>query len=171
MNSYTATRNNPFAKLFSSNVTVNATPITPPAATLTEPSGDGVIHAGSAFNSLALMFYGTRTADDNETFTARISGWRSIKVSGVTLWIPVPLLALTLTQGAAAGVANSPIVATEYFADTIAVSATFTSAYEIISPADNTRALVKLDPFGCEKIQVQLVRGTNAACNGLWAGF
>ena len=166
--SFIATINDRFAKLFASNQSGSS--ITAPAPTTTGPSGDGIfdVRAGNhPFNAIALAFFGTRTSADNETFTARITGWRRIS----TLWVPVPLLALSLTQGTSVGVAGSDVVATEYFADTITASTAFTSAFEIVSPADNTVGLVKVDVFGCELLQVQLARSTNAACNALVAGF
>ncbi len=159
----------PFTKLFSSNASGSS--ITAPTPTTTKPSGDGVVSgvaSGSdGYNGLALAFYGTRSAADNETMTARLTGWRLVG----TLWVPVPLLALAITQGTSVGVAGADVVATEYFADTITASTAFTSANEIINPADNTIALVKVDFCGFQLIQVQLAKGTNATCNCLAAGF
>ncbi len=156
-------------KLFAANTA--AASITAPAPTNTEPTGDGVLDlrrgGESVMGGAMLHFFGTRTAADNETFTARLTGWRN--VSG--LWVPVPLLALNLTQGTSTGVAAGDVLDTEYFADTIVVSTAFTSAYEILSPADNTIGAVKVDLAGCRKLQVQLAKGTDATCNVLAAGF
>ena len=158
------------AKVFAANASGSS--ITAPTPTTTEPTGDGVFESilaeGTvALNALWLIFYGTRSSADNETFTARVTGWKKV----TTLWVPIPLLALALTQGTSTGVAAAEVIATEYFADTITASTAFTSAYEIISPADNTIAAVKVDFAGCRKVQVQLAKGTNATCNVLAAGF
>jgi hypothetical protein len=166
----TSTIINTLRKLFSANTSANS--ITKPAPTLTEPTGDGILDfsaLGNAPGNLALLaFFGTRTSADNETFTARVTGWK--KATG-GLWIPFPLLALSLTQGASHGVAAGDVLAAEYFADTVTASTAFTSSNELISPADDTIALVKVDPCGAAKLQVQLAIGTNAACNCLAGTF
>jgi len=160
-----------FEKLHAANV--SAASITAPTPTATAPVDgvDGVIGALSgndeAGNAAAIVFYGTRTSADNETFTARVTGWRKVG----DLWIPIPLLALTLTQGTSVGVAGQAVGASEYFADTITASSAYTSAYELVGPADNGVACVKVDFFGCRKLQVQLAKGTNASCNALAGVF
>lgn len=165
----------PYVKLFSADQSGSS--ITIPTPTMTAPSGDGIIDATSIdgrqdFSSILLKFFGVRTSADNETFTARVTGWRRFGQTGLNdLWIPTPLLSLALTQGTSIGVASTPAIATNYFADTIVVSTAFTNAYEVISPADNSIALIKLDIFGSQLVQVQLAKGTNAACNGAAATF
>lgn len=158
-----------FRKLFSSNVSGAA--ISALVPTVTEPEGDGVLGPlrgeFEAGNAAAIVFYGTRTAADDETFSARVTGWRKLG----DLWVPVPLLALSLTQGTSTGVAGQDVGAGEYFADTITASTAFTSASEIISPGSNGIGCVKVDFFGCRKVQVQLATGTNATCNALAAMF
>ncbi len=167
------TRMDPFSKLFASNQTGSS--ITAPIPTVTEPTGDGILNlesinrvagALSPPNSVVVAFFGARTGA-NQTATARLTGWRKIG----TLWIPVPLLALALTQGTSIGIAATDVVATDYFVDTITASTAFTSAYELISPADDTVAAVKVDLFGCEKLQVQVAKGTCTSVNALAASF
>lgn len=159
----------PFEKLYAANVT--AASITNPTPSTTAPTGDGVFNmalsADAGLNAVQLVFYGTRTSADNETFTARVTGYRKVG----TLWVPFPLLALSMVQGTSVGVAGADVVATEYFADTIAVTSAFTSLYEVSSPADNTIAYVTIDPVGCRYLRVDLAKGTNASCNVLAAGF
>jgi len=118
-------------------------------------------------NHAKFAFYGKRTAVDNETFNVLVEGWH--QVAG--LWVPLPLLSLTCTQGASVGVAGQAVINTEYFADTIVEAAAWTTAREIISPANDGIALVKLDISGCELVSVKFDRGTNAECNGLWGIF
>lgn len=155
-----------FQKLYAANVTTST--LTAPTPTTTEPVGDGVFEMGQGpvpANSLHLAFVGTDA--QNETFTALVVGWRKLGA----LWIPTPLLALTITLGTATGVEESGVIDTELFADTIAASTAHTSAYELISPANNGVAGVKVDLFGCQKVQVLLAVGTGASCNALAAGF
>lgn len=155
-----------FTKLFSSDVT--AASITAPSATATEPSGDGVFAMNTSpvpFNSAAIAFIGGTAADG--TFTARITGWRKIS----NLWVPVPLLALSGILGAMTGVAGKDVTDSQLFADTLTASSAFTLAYEIINPTADQVAMVKVDAFGCQKIQVQLAKGTCTSVNALAAGF
>lgn len=155
-----------YVKLYIANVA--AASITTPAPTTTEPTGDGVIDC-EGYSWAELVFYGVRTAADNETFTARVSTYRPVYHGN--LWVPEPLLALNLTQGTAVGVAGSDVVATEYFADTATVATAYLPAaeYAVTSPADNTLATVKVALRGARKLQVQLAKGSNASCNVLCA--
>jgi hypothetical protein len=164
-----------FTKLFTANLGSLAT-IVAPKPTTTEPTGDGIfdlVTSGQSASFAAIKFFGTRTSADNETFAARLTAWRKIAgTAGIDLWIPTPLLALSLTQGLSTGVNGAPVGASEYFADTIVVSTAFAPAsYEVISPADDSIGLIKVDLFGSQKLQVQLARGTNLSCNGLAAAY
>lgn len=160
-----------FRLLFASAVTASS--ITAPVATTTAPTGDGIINMASnpsssaapLSNSAAIAFFGGN--DNNETFTARITGWRKIG----DLWIPTPLLSLAGTLGAMTGVAGQSVTASQLFADTLAASTAFTSAYEIINPTADQVAIVKVDAFGCEKLQVQVAKNTCDSINALAAAF
>lgn len=158
---YIATPKDRFSVLFSTLVTASS--ITAPAATSTEPTGDGVITA--PVNSAAIAFYGTNAED--ETFTARITGWRRAG----ELWIPVPLLALSGILGAMTGASGQAVTDSHLFADTLSISTAFTSVYEIISPTSDQVAIAKVDLFGCEKLQVQVAKGTCDSVGALVAGF
>lgn len=161
-----------FQKLFTANVTSSS--FSPLVPTGNEPSiGNGVLDmAGEALSDRAgaslaqFAFYGQDSAD--QTFTARITGWRAFTTDVGTLWIPTPLLALTLTMGAAGG--DGDVLDTvDFFVDTIVADSEFTEAKEIISPADDTVALVKVDAAGCKYVQVQLATGSCSQCNVLGA--
>jgi hypothetical protein len=160
-------------RLFAANVTGVA--ITAPSPTATKPSGDGILGPVrgefEAGNGAKIWFTGTDAA--NETLTALITGWTYVEGTdnAVGLWVPTPLLALSITLGTATGVAGAIVPETELFADTIAASGAYTSAYEIISPANNSPACLKLDFFGCALVQVQLARGTGASANAVGAVF
>ena len=85
--------------------------------------------------------------------------------------MPTPLLALSFTLGTSVGVAAQSVINTHRFADTAAATTAFTESNEIISPADNTVAVVKVDHFGSEMVQVQVAIGTATNVNCLWALF
>lgn len=153
-----------FRSLFSAVVTGGT--ITAPSATSTEPTGDGILRMDSnPFNSAVFAFFGGNS--NNGTFTARITGWRKIG----DLWVPVPLLALAGTLGAMTGVSGQSVTNSQLFADTITASTAFTSAYEIINPANDQVALVKVDAFGCQKLQVQVAKNSCDSVAALGAGF
>ena len=162
-----------FTKVFATNGTTAGTSITGKTPTTTEPTGDGVFSTrtkrGEFGNHAAFVFFGTSAA--NQTLLAKITGWQRVDITGtatLTLWMPVSLLYLTITLGAATGVASTLVAATDYIADTIVATTAYTSQYEIISPADDTVATVKVDFFGCQKLEVQLVRnGSSASTNCL----
>ena len=154
-----------FESLFAAVVT--AASITPPSPTITEPTGNGVFAMDQSvgFNSAAFAFFGGNS--NNGTFTARITGWRKLG----DLWIPVPLLALAGTLGAMTGVAGQAVTNSQLFADTLTASTAFTTAYEIINPTADQIALVKVDAFGCRKLQVQLAKNSCDNVGALGAGF
>lgn len=161
----------PLVRLWDTNVVASS--MTAKVPTISEPQvGAGIIKQdqGQIGNNQAVFaFFGTRSSGDNETMTAIIYGWRKIGI----MFIPTPLLALTITLGTATGVAGqapAPIN-TEYFADTIVASTEYSEANELISPANNTVALVKVDTYGCSLISVDLAKGTCASANALGAPF
>ncbi len=169
-----------FLKLYSSNQTTAGTSITAPTLnttgpSVTEASPGGFFpmsrHGGCGmYSNAAIIFFGTDAA--NETAIARVNGWRRVGYSSDAIWVPVPLLALTITLGTQTGASTKIIGLSDLLADTITASTAFTSAYEIISPADNTCAMVKVDGCGCDFIQVQLaVNASSASINCAAAGF
>lgn len=159
-------------KLYAANVST-AGPLSASAPTTTRPTAGAVDRAlGGALcgrNVLAVLFFGARSSGDNETFTARIEGWSHLG----GLWIPTPLLALTLTQGTSVGVAGQDVLNTNYFADTLVADTAYTSAYELVqaATADNSIAMLKVDTAGFEIVQVRLAKGTNASANALVREF
>jgi hypothetical protein len=168
----TSTLVRPFQKLFSTNAT-NAS-ITELVPTTTAPTGDGVINSitfggtcdsGWGGNAVLLNFYGVGA--NNNTFTARVTIWRLIGA----LWIPLRLTELSGTLGLMVGVALSDVLNTERFADTLTESTAYTTAKEIVSPANDSIAAVKLDILGATKIQVQFNKGTCTSVNGLLSEF
>lgn len=129
------------------------TAFTAPAATTTRPANAiEMRRAGSVAGRIMVIPYGL--GSDNDVFDMWITGWRRIKADGVTLWIPTRLVKLTCTIGTCVGVAASPVLATERFADTITASMGISNvSYELFSTADNTpaHAIVNLD--GCDLVE------------------
>lgn len=153
------------------------------APTITEPSGDGVFNLVENGQGLAPCFvyvspFGTDAA--NETFALRIIGWKRIEAvpgSPFLFW-PITLVELTCTLSAAVGVAGAPVIATEFFCDTLAIvsnsepvmTADVTNSGTVIysSPANDTPAFAKVDLHGVEKVQFKTNVGTGASGNTLF---
>ncbi len=122
----------------------------------TLPNDDGV------FNYCNFVFFGA--GSDNQTGNVKIVGWKKIN----DVWIPIPLLLLALTFSAAVGIDGHVPDDTDRFADTITATTAYTTAYEIISPAGDQIAMVKLDVVGFDFVQV-LTDTVNI--NALAAGY
>lgn len=154
--------------------------------TATEPSGDaGTATGASVFdlssptgalsqNGLVAVFYGT--GSNNNTFSARLIGWRPVGETNTLtmLWIPVPLIEVAVTLSSTpVGVVGHTIVATELFADTIALTGTTANAnvgVELVSPANDTIAILSADLRGFRKLEWSFTTGGSATdCNCLWA--
>jgi len=159
-----------FRVLYSADASVSS--VTPPTAQIAAPSGNGVFDAQldieATLNNAAMIFFGTGTA--GQMATAQITGWRQIGGPS-SLWIPIPLLNLNLTLGTQAGVNNSAVDASHLFVSTIAASAIYTSANEIITPTGSRIAEAKIDFHGMRYIQVQLAVDDASAINGAIALF
>ncbi len=139
--------------------------------TTTEPTSDGVVEL--AKTSLAptwLMLIPYATAGDNDTADVRVIGWRRVTASAVTLWVPTILLQFSATFSTAVGVAGSPVLATQRFADTLSDPATGMGAIGVncqpSSPANNTPGHYLFDARGCQKVEV-LLDATAAGTTGM----
>lgn len=138
-------------------------------ATVTKPSNDGVIDLtkdGIVYpRFMRFIPYGLGSADD--TFSLRIWGWARVHASDPkkTLWVPTPIGEFACTISTAVGVAGSPVLDTERFADTIAPVAlmlgdikiaagtSVNSETKVLTPANNTPAHVELPLDGWEMIE------------------
>jgi hypothetical protein len=154
-----------------------------------EPVGDGsnvsqtvssaVIDLGSggviAQNGVIFKPYGAGA--DNATFSMRVIGWRKMIEGGVettAVWEPTDLCELLCTLSAVPiGLAGKVIVATDLFADTIAIVGTTANAgvsIDVHSPANDRAGFVSLDVFGFQKIEFIFTTGASATnCNALAA--
>jgi hypothetical protein len=133
----------PFRKALSANS--NDSSFASRVPTVVEPTSDGVVnlawpHGGTVPQSLLVLPYGL--GSDNDAFDLRVIGWRHIGAVGqgpalAALWVPTILVEVTCTISAAVGVAGSPVLNTERFADTITVKS---AGFEPTYTADTTRA-------------------------------
>lgn len=159
--------------LCAANLTTTSVAALTPTAT--EPTGDGVIDLspdGTQWNNVLLAFFGVGVAD--QVGKARVTAWRRVTSGGTTLWVPETLTLLTFTLGTQTGVAATPIVAANLFADTIAETTAFTTAEEIRQGAtpDQSLATIAIDIKGAEKIQVTFDKNTvGTSVNGLYSGY
>jgi hypothetical protein len=159
-------------------------------ATLTKPSGSGVIDLANNQSKLAgtLKIIPIATSGENDTMDMRVVGWeRAVGTDPTkTLWIPHILGQFTCTLSAKVGVAGALVVATERFADTIVTHATVTGAQAkttdtdgagaastgtilITSPANDLIAHIEMPTFGCELIELlfDTTAGGTTAMNAL----
>lgn len=139
--------------------------------TITEPINDGVYDlAGKGVGLIVpqcmkLWFIGLGA--NNDAFSVRILGWTRIGSgpNAGTLWFPTIIAEFTCVMGNFIGVAGSPVLDTEFFADTIAPVAarirdrkiaagtSLNSNYDILSPANDTPGHVIMPIRGFEKLE------------------
>lgn len=141
---------------------------------LVDPSAKGAVGQNAAM----ILFYGT--GSNNNQFSCRVIGWSCLtddRGSSVTpstnLWIPVVLAEVLVTLSSTpVGVAGRSIVATELFADTIAITGTTANAgvnIDVSSPANDTIARMNIDLAGFQKVEFSFQTGSSATdCNGLY---
>lgn len=158
-------------KAFAANATTSSFPSKVP--TLTEPTGDGVINlceSGGTIvtNQLQIIPIGTTTA--NTVFYLKVIGWKTIKENDVEQWIPTTLCQITCTLGAMVGVAASPVLDTQKFCDTLAVTIGNVGVdVEVVSPADDTIAHAIVDMKGSRKAEILIDRVDAASANALYS--
>lgn len=142
--------------------------------TIAEPTNDGVVDLAKGFfwSPIELLILPYGLGSDNDVFDMKVIGWRHIGAvtpSTQVLWVPTTICEFTCTISAAVGVAGSPVLNTERFADTIVVKsnalqpkytdadatpATTTRGVTLIySPADDTIGWILLRLMGFEKIE------------------
>ena len=118
---------------------------------------------------LKVIGFGTDAA--NETFSCNIWGW-SRTPSATPIWIPTRLMTATFTLGTQTGAAGADILDTELIADTV-VAGAFQPTFGgdnwigLLSPADNTTAMILLPTIGTEYIEFDVFDVSTASCNVL----
>ncbi len=146
-----------FQKAWAANQTDSS--FTAPAATTTEPTGDGVIEVkgGRPYpvgSQAELLFFGA--GSDNTTFDARVIGWA--RVFGGSLWMPTVLWQGTVTLSGFVGVSGEVVGSSDRLADTIVTTAGFGTEGQTcitVSPANDTPARLVLDTLDSEKLQLK----------------
>lgn len=141
--------------------------------TVTEPTNDGVMPTGGSSQACnALVFNIIGTGADNAVITGvRVIGWKKKTPNKAgnkkTLWVPTVLCELGAVLGNIAGVANTDVGASYFFADTITlITGNANISNEIVSPTGDIIAHVVVDVKGCEKIEFTVDLGANATgCN------
>lgn len=146
------------------------------AGVTTKPSGNLVYPIADpsyAFRSrVRLMAIGV--GSDNDVFALRVWGWSRVGSgngpAGI-IWVPAMLGEITCTLSTFVGVASSPVLNTERFADTMALVATVgeptvtadvtrTGTTEVYSPANNTPAWVEFRLRGVELLELDFDQTT-----------
>jgi hypothetical protein len=149
----------------------------------TEPTGDAGTATGASVIDLAAALGGESprsvlivpygVGSNNNTMSIQVIGWKLIGTDPLTwLWVPVNLLEVLVTLSSTIpGVAGRQVVATELFADTIAiVTGNANVSVDVNSPADDTVASILLNLKGCQKLELSFETGSSAtSCNALLA--
>jgi len=126
-------------------------------------------------NGAVLMFYGA--GSNNNTFSARIIGWRWMIEGGdrtTAVWVPTVLAELACTLSSTPiGIAGRILANTDLFADTVSITGTTANAgvsIDVVSPANDTPAHVTIDLVGWQKAEITFQTGSSATnANGLIA--
>lgn len=155
--------------------------------TVTKPFADGVILIPNGEDTLDLFPFGA--GSDNDTFDIRVTGWRKavpassevrlgaggknafIELVGGVLWLPSPIVEASCTISAILGVAGAVAVATDRFADTLAINKGIGVANTVTS--DSGPAMLTCDVTGFELIEItfDMTGATNGnALYSLFAG-
>jgi hypothetical protein len=157
--------------------------------TITEPNGDAATATGACVfnvggdraspslsmqNFVKVKPYGV--ASNNQTFSVRVLGWSAVYPTGSSqaapvLWVPELLAELLCTASSVyPGVAAAPVVATELFCDTLAITYGSTNVSVMVDSngADAGIAVAVVDMKGNEKLELTFSTGSSAtSCNAL----
>lgn len=94
---------------------------------------------------------------DTSDFTAYSSGGTITNRVPVQYWVAQFIGDFDVTAGAKAGAASTPVLADEYFADTIVANGAYntTAVPQVWSPADDSPGYILLDALGFPLVQVE----------------
>ena len=155
-----------YAKVLGTNSTSTNYPSR--VATATEPTGAGVLDMsvgnGLSREKLVLIPYGQDEAD--KTLKMMVLGWQIVS----DLWVPVSLCELTCTLCNKTGVAAKSVLNTEFFCDTLALTAGYsTTACEVNTPTGDVIAHAVVNVKGYAKVEVIFDRNSSAtSANALY---
>lgn len=145
------------------------------AASVTRPTGNFVVPLvpdGPSFTIPSrVRIWPIGLGSNDDAFSIRIWSWTRIG-SGPSpgiLWVPSELGEYSCTLGNFTGVAGSPVLNTEFFADTITVvsepttvaNTTNAGTTEVFSPANDTPAWIELRLRGVELLEFDFDQTTN----------
>lgn len=148
-----------WAKVRSTNSTDGSFPAKIP--TVTEPTGAGVI-AWAGRTGLLLIPYGTGA--DDSTFDVKIIGWAKIG----TLWVPALVAQVAVTLSTIVGVAAAEIVATERFADTLALTKGLGTIVNPVGDTQPASLMIASQLAAFEKLEFVFDLGTATAANAIY---
>lgn len=149
--------------------------------TTTKPASPGVVdftgngpspNGTMAPQSLLILPYAV--GSDTNTFLFRLTGWRLLGSATLTpIWIPTILCQFTCTiSSTAAGLAGSPVVATEFFAATLAANAMNNLGTVFVSNALATPAHIICDIRGSQMVEATFnMNGSSTSANALYAAL
>jgi hypothetical protein len=157
---------------FPTRIPTIASPTTATTATATSQRVFDLIAMGVSNSNLLVVPFGTGSA--TQTFSVRVIGWSDSRPvdgsSNVPLWIPRILCEYLCTLCTATGVANSAVLETEKFCDTVSlVSNRGTDGQDTTkaSPGGNFIGSFLVDLKGCKEVELVYSVGTNTDCNAL----
>jgi len=147
------TLQNQFVKSHATNATDSA--FASKVATLTEPTGDGVIDLKGG-NVVLLLPYGVGNADT--TYDLRVIGWSAAGPEATREWVPTILGEFSCTLGTATGASGGYLGTSNKFVDTITNLAAYDDlegvTFRLRSPANNTPAAILIDAEGHQKVEI-----------------
>ena len=159
-----------------SKADVLSTVVTDPASTMlalsSASTGRAIVPVGPG-SLVGAKFYGTDT--DNDTFSVRVWGWRSIGGSStVVQWTPSAICDLAVTLGAKTGIASGLVLNTDLYADGITISPDGgllpNQTRTFGEGVANSPLEVWIDPLGCEFVEFECTNsgGSAVSFNGLF---
>lgn len=130
-------------------------------------------------NIIQMMFFGAGA--DNATMLSRLYGWAKVDPFDAAdlsknLWVPCLIAEFSLILSTAVGVANTQVVATDRFADTVSLTIGNTAKVTITSPGTTTAnligALVEVDFTGFQLLEPVFSDNSSAtSMNALYRTF
>ncbi len=116
---------------------------------------------GVGQNSALIVPYGLGA--NNDGFSIRMIGWRSINRDGATrLWVPVILAEVACLMSAAVGIAGAAVINTEAFCDTLTlVTGNANISVETVSPTGDVIGHIIVALKGFQKLELTFDQTTN----------
>jgi hypothetical protein len=154
-------------------------------ATVTKPSGDGVILCGDTgyetVSHIKIVPFGAGA--DAGTFGMKVLGWMVTAEPGVgtkQLWTPVELVTFAVALTTKVGVDGTPVTSTDRFCDTITSTggrtfitsgaAPIVDRWFQISPTGDAIGMIMQPTLGFQLLELIFDNQSSATnCNALWS--